>query len=83
VCLRWPLDRRTVVESILTKLRDIFNSQTALIEKYAHCQLEMEEKDFSQEADRLSEVAGNVSGGIENLKEMIGDFQMRLNRQKQ
>ncbi|MBC8183998.1 hypothetical protein H8E88_23125 [candidate division KSB1 bacterium] len=71
------------MQSIINKFKDISNSQTALIEKYAICQLEMEEKGYSEQVEKISEIAANISGSIENLKRLIGDCEIIINREKQ
>lgn len=70
------------MQSIITKLKDILNSQAALIEKCATCQLEMDEKGYTKEAERLSEVGGIISGTTDDIKNLISEYEMALNREK-
>jgi hypothetical protein len=58
---------------IINKLNDILKSQTALIEKYSGCQLEMDEKGYVKEAGKLSELHAALCGSTESLKELIAD----------
>lgn len=68
------------MESILTKMEDLKNSQQSLIEKVGQIQVElfdMESKDLDAHIEKVSEAASNA---FDEISEAIEEFEEKKNR---
>ena len=68
------------MESILTKMEDLKNSQQSLIEKVGQIQVElfdMESKDLDAHIEKVSKAASNA---FDEISEAIEEFEEKKNR---
>ena len=67
------------MKQIQTKLEDIYNSQSSLIEKIAHVMTDLFNDPDAELEKSLNELHSNASANAEKAKSALDDYELKVN----